>query len=146
MEVYKGMNQAESKDGEDEDVLELDLDKGKAEVGSKFTAIAIYFSQKSYNPKYLFSDMLNAWGIKELATVEKLGDYCFKIEFLRLEEKLRVLEGGPWRHKGDALLLVHYDGLTRPLEVRIETIPLWDRLYDLPGTMMKEAHGRQLGS
>jgi hypothetical protein len=146
MEVYKGMNQAESKDGEDEDVLELDLDKGKAEVGSKFTAIAIYFSLKSYNPKYLFSDMLNAWGIKELATVEKLGDYCFKIEFLRLEEKLRVLEGGPWRHKGDALLLVHYDGLTRPLEVRIETIPLWDRLYDLPGTMMKEAHGRQLGS
>jgi hypothetical protein len=146
MEVYKGKKQTKSKDGKDEDVLEMDLEEREAEVATKFIAVAVYFSQKSHNPKYLFSDMLNAWGIKELAAVEKLGDYCFKIEFLRLKEKIRVLVGGPWRRKGDALLLVHYDGLTRPSEVMIETISLWVRLYDLPGTMMKEAYGKQLGS
>jgi hypothetical protein len=90
--------------------------------------------------------MLNTWGIKELVAVKKLGGYYFRIEFLRLEDKNRVLEGGPWRHKGDALLLVHYDGLVRPSEVKIETIPLWVRLYDLPDATMKEAFGKQLGS
>jgi hypothetical protein len=44
---------------EDDDVLELDLEDKEAEVATKFMAIAVY-SQKSYNPKVLFSDMLNA--------------------------------------------------------------------------------------
>jgi hypothetical protein len=56
-----------------------------------------------------------------------------------------VLEGGPWRHKGDALIVVHYYGLTRLSEVRIDSIALWARLYDLPPVMMKETFARQLG-
>jgi hypothetical protein len=58
-------------------------------------AIAVFFSQESYNLKYLFAGMLNAWGIKELGVVEKLGDYYFKLKFVRAEEKIKVLEGGP---------------------------------------------------
>jgi hypothetical protein len=64
--------------------------------------------------------------------VEKLGDYIFKIEFTKEEEKVRVLDGGPWHHKGDALIIVHYDGLVRPSQIRIEAIGLWIRFYDLP--------------
>jgi agmatine/peptidylarginine deiminase len=58
--------------------------------------------------------MLNAWGIPKLALVEKVGDYIFKLEFHKAKEKGRVLEGGPWRHKGDALIVTHYDGCTIP--------------------------------
>jgi hypothetical protein len=93
MEVYKGKEPTKAEKGQEEDVLELDLEEGEAEVETKFIAIAVYYSQKSYNPKYLFSDMLNAWGIKELAIVQKLGDYCFKVEFSSLEER-RL---GSWR-------------------------------------------------
>jgi hypothetical protein len=32
--------------------------------------------------------------IHELAALEKLGDYCFKVEFSSLEEKIRVFEEG----------------------------------------------------
>jgi hypothetical protein len=67
-------------------------------------------------------------------------------ELAMVEEKIRVLEGGPLRHKGDALIVVHYDGLIRPSEVKINTIQMWVRLYDLPAAMMKEACGLQLGS
>jgi hypothetical protein len=93
----------------------------------------------------MFIEMLYAWGIASLPQVEKLDDYNFKLEFNNDEEKTRVLDGGPWRHKGDALILDHYDGLIKPSEVRIETIALWIRLYDLPLVMMKEAIARQLG-
>jgi hypothetical protein len=64
---------------------------------------------------------------------DKGASYCTKAWRLLLQgrifkprrEKIRVLEGGPWRHKGVALLMVHYDGLVRLSEVKIETIPLW---------------------
>jgi hypothetical protein len=56
-----------------------------------------------------------------------------------------VLNRGPWRHKGDALLVVHYDGMVRPSEIKIEVIGVWVRFYDLPPAMMKENHARQLG-
>jgi hypothetical protein len=40
--------------------------------------------------------MLNAWGIQKLVLAEKVGDYVFKMEFNREEEKVRALEGGMW--------------------------------------------------
>jgi hypothetical protein len=87
----------------------------------------------------------HAWGIASLPQIENLEDCNFKLEFNNKEEKKRVLDRGPWRHKGDALIIVHYYGLARPSEVRIESIGLWVRLYDLPPVMMKEAIARHLG-
>jgi hypothetical protein len=89
--------------------------------------------------------MQNAWGISKLKVVEKLGEYSFKVEFVTENEKKRVLDGGPWRHKGGALILVHYDGLCRSSEVRINTFQVWVCFYDLPPMMMKEAFAKQLG-
>jgi hypothetical protein len=76
-------------------------------------AIAVYYSRKSYNPQSLFTDMISAWGIQRLASLEKIGDYNCKLEFVREEEKWRAIEGGLWRHKGDALIIVHYEGPRR---------------------------------
>jgi hypothetical protein len=56
-----------------------------------------------------------------------------------------VVDGGLWRHKGDTLIVVHYDGLSRPSEVKIDSIQLQVRLYDMPVAMMKESYGKQLG-
>jgi hypothetical protein len=106
-------------------------------------AMAVYYSRKSYNPKVLMVEMLNAWGIQKLVLAEKVGDYLFKLEFHREEEKRRALEGGPWRHKGDVFILTHYDGLARPSEIRITTITLWIRFYDLPHAMMKEGFAKE---
>jgi hypothetical protein len=92
-------------------MLELDLDEEEAELSSKHMAIAVFYSRKSYNPRYLFSDMMAAWGVPKMATVENMRDYMFKLEFAKGGEKIKALEGGPWRHKGDALIVVHYDGL-----------------------------------
>jgi hypothetical protein len=105
-------------------LLKIDLDVEEEEIARKFLAIALYYSQKSFSAKVLFAEMLNVWGISSMAQVEKLGEYSFKLEFHGEEEKAKVLEGGPWRHTGDALIVVHYDGLTRPSDVCIDTIAL----------------------
>jgi hypothetical protein len=87
MEIYKGKESANTAVNE-ENILELDLEEEEAAIAAKNMAVVVCFSQKSYNPKFLFSDMLHAWGVKELATVEKLGDYCFKLEFMSAEKSL----------------------------------------------------------
>jgi hypothetical protein len=33
-----------------------------------------------------------------------------------------VVDGGPWRHKGDALLVVDYDGFSPPSLIIISSI------------------------
>jgi hypothetical protein len=126
-------------------MLELDLDEEDVVQFAQLLGLAIFYSRKSYNPQVLISDMISAWGVQKLAWVEKLGDYIFKIEFTTEEEKLRIVEGGPWCHKGDAFIVVHYDGLMRPSEIRIQTIGLWVRQYDLPPAMMKQTFAQQMG-
>jgi hypothetical protein len=89
--------------------------------------------------------MLKAWNLQQLAAVEKIGDYMFRLEFNKVDEKNRVLDRGPWQHKGDALIVVHYDGLVHPSEIRIQSLGMWVRFYDLPPAMMREAIAMQLG-
>jgi hypothetical protein len=43
------------------------------------------------------------------------------------------------------LLIAHYDGLLRPSEIRIHSIGMWVKLYDLPTAMMKPAIAQKLG-
>jgi hypothetical protein len=90
----------------EEDILKLDLGEEEAESSKQFLAMTTNFSRKSYNPKVLIVEMLHAWGIQKLAMAEKVGDYIFKLEFNREEEKTKALEGGPWQHKDDAF--IHY--------------------------------------
>lgn len=45
----------------------------------------------------------------------------------------------------DAFLVVPYDGIARPNDIKLETIPLWARIYYIPGTMMTEETGWELG-
>jgi hypothetical protein len=146
MEVYRGDHVRKKEVHQmDADILEFDLDEEDSIHMLKALTIDVFHSQKSYNPQFLFSNMLKAWGLQKLASVEKIGDYIFKIEFGTEEEKARVLEWGPWRHKSDTLIVVHYDGLMRPLEIKIQTLGLWVRFYDLPPAMLKEGVAKQLG-
>jgi hypothetical protein len=95
VEVYRGKETAAPPEEGEEDILELSLEEEEGEISSKFLAFAVFFSQKSYNPRFLFTDMHNAWGIKALVAIEKLGDYSFRLEFASADEKHRVVEGGP---------------------------------------------------
>jgi hypothetical protein len=122
MKIYQG-KRANAKEEEDEvGMLELDLDEEEPELSSNYLAIVVFYSRKRYNPHYLFLDMMAAWGVPKMAVVEKMEDYTFKLEFAKEEEKIKVLQGGPLRHKGDALIVVHYDGMMS-ITLMYENVP-----------------------
>ncbi|KAK3141904.1 hypothetical protein QOZ80_4BG0339680 [Eleusine coracana subsp. coracana] len=107
--------------------------------------MACIYSKKSFHPRTMFEDMKLAWGIPDLAPVEKLADKVFLVSFASDEEKKRVVEGGPWRHKGDTLIVVAHDRLVRPSEVKIHSIALWVRFYDLSPKLMNNNFAERLG-
>ncbi|CAN6285675.1 unnamed protein product [Urochloa humidicola] len=82
--------------------------------------------------------MIVAWRLEKLKPVRKLEANRFIIEFESEEEYNYVIKGGPWKHKGDALIVVPYDGITRPSEVIIDSVNLWVRFFDVPVLLMNE--------
>ena len=56
------------------------------------------------------------------------------------------MEGGPWKHKKDAVIFFPYDGAQRMSEVIIDSIALWVRIYDIPVSMITDGFARALGS
>ncbi|CAO2149491.1 unnamed protein product [Urochloa humidicola] len=82
--------------------------------------------------------MIVAWRLEKLKPVRKLEANRFIIEFESEEEYNYVIKGGQWKHKGDALIVVPYDGITRPSEVIIDSVNLWVRFFDVPVLLMNE--------
>ncbi|CAO2039340.1 unnamed protein product [Urochloa humidicola] len=83
--------------------------------------------------------MEKAWQATRTLPVQKLENNRFIIEFESEHMHNFVLNGGPWRHKGDALIVVPYDGLKRPSEVVIDAVNVWVRFYDVPTKLRKAA-------
>lgn len=144
MEVYAGKN-TQTQEGVEEDILEFDLDGVLAEEEAKFQAIARYYSKKHFNAPGMFREMMEVWGIEGELHAEQFQAKRFTLEFNSEAERRQVVEGGPWWHKGDALIVVPYDGIDRPSAVSIDTIGLWLRFYDLPPVMKNEESARKLG-
>jgi hypothetical protein len=64
VEVYKVPSKGKAPIGEQEDKLEIQLNEEDAVETSKVLGIAVFYSKKSYNLHFLFSDMINVWGLQ----------------------------------------------------------------------------------
>jgi hypothetical protein len=112
---------------------EFDFDPSTEEEAQApvWFAMARYYS-RILNPRGLFEEMGAAWRLKTPITVRKLGDNRFILEFDSEQHYKYALSGGPWRHKEDELIVVPYDGFSRPSEIKINSINMWVRFYDVP--------------
>ncbi|TVU12837.1 hypothetical protein EJB05_46500, partial [Eragrostis curvula] len=143
------VNDGASVEGDD-DVIDIDLDEVQEDIKIRWMAVGRFYSSKNFNVKELFSDMGRAWGIKNAVPVRTLGLNRFVLEFDSKDLLDYVVNGGPWRHRLDAFIVVPYNGFTRPSEIVIESINLWVRVFDVPEPMMTTGFarffGKQLGT
>lgn len=125
--VIHGGGVEDQADGEEE---EFDFgEEAEEDTVVQWLAIARFYSSRAVKAKVMFLELSNAWG--DVRTHD-LGDNKFLLEFLSENSRSFVLRGGPWNIKGDALIMVGYDGFTRLSEVEIESVNLWIRIYDVP--------------
>jgi len=83
---------------------EFDFDPGDVEgtVERKWFAMARYYSTQ--RSRGLFAEMGAAWRSEKPIPVRPLDDNRFILEFEDEEIYKFVINGDPWRHKGDALI------------------------------------------
>jgi hypothetical protein len=138
-----GARAEEEQEGDDEE--EFVFDEADPEDGLRkgWFAVARYYSGQSFPVKVLFSDLFRIWGD---GTARELGSNRYLLEFSTEDSLNFVLRGGAWSFKGDAVITVLYDGLSKLSEVVIESISLWVRIYDVPVAMMTNALVKALGS
>lgn len=60
----------------------------------------------------------------------------FLIEFKSECDYNFVIRGWPWLHKGNALLVAPYDGTSCPSDVKLDAVPVWVQIFNLPMAMM----------
>jgi hypothetical protein len=125
-------------EGADDEEFDFDPAADADQQAPIWFAMARFYSSIQ-NPRGLFEEMGAAWRLERPITVRKLGDNRFILEFDSEQHYLYALNGGPWRHKGDALIVVPYDGVSRPSEVVIDSINMWVRFYDVSITLMSSA-------
>jgi hypothetical protein len=129
---------------EEEDVVEFDLEEEDEQAEAKELAMVRFYLGKKYNVRGLFEEMRVAWGLHSMKPVQVLGDNKFLLEFDSEMIKQCVVEGGPWRHKGDTSIVVSYDGFSPPSAIVLSTIGLWVKFYDMPAVLRKEDYVQKL--
>lgn len=131
---------------EDEDAIEVVIEEEEVQKAGQWTILARFYSLKSPNLAALFEDMRRAWRLRSDMTYKSLRDNLFIISFGAEGDYRFVIQGGPWIHRGDALLVAEFDGITCPSKVTLDVIPVWVRIYDLPLVLMTKARGEIYGS
>jgi hypothetical protein len=130
---------------EDDDVVEFDLEEEDVQAQAKLLVMARFYLVKKYNVRGLFEEMRVAWGLQSMNPVQVLGDNKFFLKFDSKVIKQRVVQGGPWRHKGYGLIVVSYDGFSPPFTIVINTIGMWVRFYNLPAVLQRRTMFRSWG-
>ncbi|KQJ86014.1 hypothetical protein BRADI_4g02880v3, partial [Brachypodium distachyon] len=126
-------------------VLVVDLDKLKLEMGSQWIVVARYVTTSTFSSGRLFQRMREIWQLRGGVEYKDLAGSKFLIEFKQEGDYLHVLVGGPWTYLGDVLLVAAYDGESSVAEMKIDTMPVWVRIFDLPPPMTNDVMGRDIG-
>jgi hypothetical protein len=131
---------------DDEDAVEVDIEEEEMKQVGQLTVLARFYSLRTPNLSALFEDMGRAWRLRSDMSYKSLWDNLFIIMFGAEGDYNFVLQGGRWLHKGDALLVAAFDGLTCPSKIPLEVVPIWIRIYDLPLVLMTKGRGELYGS
>ncbi|KAK3140075.1 hypothetical protein QOZ80_5AG0395280 [Eleusine coracana subsp. coracana] len=132
-------------DDDEEEVIDIDIVSTAEELKGRWLTVALFYSNQRVNPKNLFLDMSAAWGLRSLAIVRDIDRNKFLVELDSAKTFEYVTKGGPWRYKGEALIVVPYDGVSKATDLVINSIALWVRLFDLTEFMMNEDQAKHLG-
>ncbi|KAF8711079.1 hypothetical protein HU200_029084 [Digitaria exilis] len=145
--VLIGEQKEQEGDGEQEEEEEYVIEEEEDAVqGPCWMAVARFYSGQVYKTGVLFNELSKAW-VKALPVpVRELRDNRFLVEFDSEWLWKKVIFGGPWTFRGDAVIFVPYDGLQRFSEVVIESIALWIRVYDILERLMLDGFVRSLGN
>ncbi|KAM0838189.1 hypothetical protein ACQ4PT_061144 [Festuca glaucescens] len=140
-----GVKICEDKAPEDDDILVVDFAEARKELKTPWIIIGRYNSKRIFNTAGLFTRMRQVWQLHGGIEEKGIGEKKFLLVLEREGDYNHILKGGPWLYMNDAFLVAKYDGISSPMEVPINLMPIWVRVLDLPITMMTKKWGETIG-
>ncbi|XP_059428617.1 uncharacterized protein LOC132162401 [Corylus avellana] len=94
----------------------------------------------------LKTPLIRAWHPSDRVTFKSLGANLFLIEFTNECDKIRILEGRPWKFDDHLFAIVDYDGVTSPFQLEFDKASFWVRMFELPLSCMGRDAGLKIGA
>jgi hypothetical protein len=120
--------------------LEPLVDRGTA------CAVGKLLAERTVGKEILKTPMIRAWQPTGWVSFKTLGPNLFLIEFQHEWDKVRIMEGRPWKFDRDLFSMAEFDGRTPPSELEFEKVPFWVRMYDMPLACMSREMGHRIGA
>ena len=121
-DVEKMMQELGLKEEDLDDAVFVEKDAPEA---ARWIAVARVNSEKPYSQFWFFRNMRAAGDLAQEAKFKPLEDNLYTIQFSCLGDWERVMHEGPWHFRGDAVILKEYDGVTKPSNVKLDTVDIW---------------------
>ncbi|KAK1643739.1 hypothetical protein QYE76_061544 [Lolium multiflorum] len=133
-------------DMEDDAFIEEDPDEVPTPPPVPWRLMARYVGQISPSAETLEVHFTKVWMLRRGATFAPIKPKWFIITLNSEGDYNFVVNGGPWVHLGNALLVQPLKGDERPSATDLTSMPIWVKMYDVPWDKQNEANGRKWGS
>jgi hypothetical protein len=133
-------------DMEDDAFVEEDPDERPEPPPVPWRLIARYLGQTSPSAETLKVHFTKVWRLRTGANFAPIKPKWFTVTLFSQGDYDFVLDGGPWIHLGNALLVKALDGEARPSATNLNTIPMWVQIYDVPWDKQTYENGMKWGS
>ena len=98
----------------------------------RWVALARVHTPKTYSQTWFFRNMRSAWDLAQDVKFRPLEGNLYTVQFSCLGYWERVMNDGPWHFRGDAMIIKPYDGVTKPMTIKMDTIEIWAQIHDVP--------------
>ncbi|KAK1604438.1 hypothetical protein QYE76_028111 [Lolium multiflorum] len=132
-------------DMEDDVFIEDDPDEVPAAEPLPWRLHARYVGQNSPSAETLKEHFKKVWRLRTGVIFAPIKPKWFTVTLFSEGDYNFVINGGPWVHLGNALLVKAMVGAARPSETDLTTIPLWVKIFDVPWDKQTDANGRKWG-
>lgn len=133
----------------EEESLEMEVHDGEwRDVVSRgqYCVVGKLIAERFVSKETIKTTILRWWKLSGTLSFKILGENLFLIEFTKVVDKKRVLEGRPWVFEGSLFLIEDFDGLTSASEFVFDKAAFWVRMGNLPLACMGRETGKMLGS
>lgn len=133
---------------EDEENTELIFDEEAEDVSNKFETCLVgrLLTEKGLNVRAMKSKLADIWRPPRGITIKDLKPGVYLFQFYHVDDLEWVLNGGPWSFDGAMLVISRVGANEDPLEVQLSNLQFWIQLFGVPGGLMTEIAGKQLGN
>jgi hypothetical protein len=131
---------------EDDVFVEEESDVEPVKPLSPWRLMARYVGQSTPSAETLKTHFTKVWRLRKGATFAPIKPKWFIVTLNSDGDYNFVVEGGPWIHMGDVLLVQPLKGSERPPETDLNAVPIWVKMYDVPWDKQTVANGRKWGS